>query len=112
MFYQNDLGEICQSAFGIHQNVKILCLLFDTDEQNYNMDNFVYSYDVLTSLSKKYLSVINPEKFDLKIDAIREKDRERDKKRDATLKRKEMHRGIDEKRDKTPNRKKMHKMVD
>ena len=127
IFYQNDVGEMCKSAFGLHKNVKILSLLFgnDLDEPNINTDQFVYTQDVLTSLSKKYLSVINPDKFDEKMNAIREKDRERDKTvkrremhkkidetRDQGQKRKTMHRAIDEERDKTPSRKEMHKAVD
>ena len=30
MFYQNNIGEICQFPFGIHRNVKILSMIFGT----------------------------------------------------------------------------------
>ena len=54
ILYQNSDGNICQSSFGIHKNVKMLTLLFSEGKENpESLDNFVYKSQVKKILSKK-----------------------------------------------------------
>ena len=114
ILYQNENGGICESKYGIHENVKIIAVSYDEEVSNSigSFEPFIYKSDVQKALSKVYLSVIDPEKYEEKSKVQKEQSRARDKERDQTLQRKNMHAAIDKERDKTPKRKGMHAEID
>ena len=109
--YQNEKGDLFQSKYGKHENVKIFAISLndaDLSDSYFPFDNCIYGSDVQKVLSKAYLSIINPEAHEKKIEA----QKEYDKVRDQTTKRKAMHAEVDRDRDQTPKRKFMHAEID
>ena len=80
-------------------------MLDDFDEfLNLDPNIFIYKQDILKRLSKEYLSWLAPDKFNAKKIVQKEKDRLRDQ----SESRRNMHKLMDATRDKTPKRKLMH----
>ena len=108
MLSQNDEGSICKSNFGVHKDVKLLSIIFSEDLNALNpqdVKSLVYESQTQKYLQKKYLSVICPDQHKEKQILLKENERERDKLRDQTEERLEMHSKIDKIRDQTPKRK-------
>ena len=104
--YQNESEDIIQSVYKIHTDVKILTIMLDDFDEFLNLDPniFIYKQDILKRLSKEYLSWLAPDKFNAKKIVQKEKDRLRDQ----SESRRNMHKLMDATRDKTPKRKLMH----
>ena len=111
MLYQEDETNIWQSKFGKHENVAFLFLSLDEnlyDKSSQELKEFIFESQQpkYKYLSKKYLSIVNPEMFKEKYEAAKAYDHKRDKEPE----RKEMHRILDSKRDKELERKEMHRI--
>ena len=66
MLYQDQKGDIIQSKFKTHKNVKVLAIMFTEDSNELKseaLDNCVYGSQTQKYLRKHYLSVICPDKF-------------------------------------------------
>ena len=90
MMYQNIKGEVCQSTFRIHENVRVLAIIISGDStelKSESLENMVYGSQTQKFLQKQYLSVISPEKHQVKQSIQKQNDRERYQ----TEKRKELH---------------------
>ena len=97
--YQDEKANICYETDGKKENVSILALYFGDKSFSKN-DSHIYSQKDLKCIDKKYLSVINPDKFEAKRLHQQEYDRNRDKteerqKRDKSEKRRLMHQELD-----------------
>merc|ERR1712208_75849 len=113
ILFQDSKLNICQSNFGVHENICILFVSFNDPADNLKPEEFgKFIFESQTPkykfLHKKYISIMNPEKFEEQKVAMKAYDNARDK----TPKRKKMHDLLDQVRDKTPKRKNMHKVVD
>ena len=81
MLYQDQRGDIKQSTFNTHKNVKLLAIMFTEDINEMRseaLDTCVYGSQTQKYLRKHYLSVISPDKYHEKQLIQRENDRERD----------------------------------
>ena len=110
ILYQNRNEDLCRSDSRIFQNVKVLAILFSEDTNVLRSTDFespVYETQTQKYLRKKYLSVINPEEHQVKQLIQKEKQREWDKVRNQTDKRKKMLAILDKERDQTLERKQM-----
>merc|ERR1712115_23414 len=122
MLFQDSKSNILQSKFGVHENVCFLFSSFNDLADHLKPEEFgQFIFESQTPkykyLHKKYVSIMNPEKFEEQKAAMKAYDTARDK----TPKRKERHKGVDhnrditeerQARDKTNKRKEMHKVVD
>ena len=120
MVYQDSNSNILMKGFGVHENVKFLYLSFEEQIGNLRTDpieDLIYGNQLQKFLQKKYLSVVDPNKFQEKYkeqqikmqeyDQVRDKTKERQA-RDKDPKRKEMHDNYD----KTPKRKLLRQIKD
>ena len=104
IYYQNSSGMICQSKYGYQRNIVLLALKFSPKKSSHiklHQQDLVYGSKVQCSLQRKYLSIMNPEKNEIK--RLQQREYELNRNKDET--RKAYRRASDQARDQTIERK-------
>ena len=59
--------KFCEFCENIQQNVKIIAISFDESSEDLfvNLEKYIYDSASQKSLARTYLSVINPQKYDI-----------------------------------------------